>query len=189
MKPHARTTGHRFAIRTGAVVFAALAATLVTAPPSGGDVVIRTIGAGDRPHEVAFTPDGSRAYVTGSESFNVIPIDTDFAGEPHGINLDQKPYGLAITPNGARAYVAQLFGGSVAVIDTVTDTVVTTVDVGEASGPISVAVTPDGSHVYIANRSSDEIAVISTATNTVTGTIPVGDGPFAIAFTPDGSRA
>ena len=35
----------------------------------------------------------------------------------------------------------------------------------------------------------NEVAVIDVATNSVPGTIPVGDGPWTIAFTPDGALA
>jgi YVTN family beta-propeller protein len=42
---------------------------------------------------------------------------------------------------------------------------------------------------YVANRSDGTVSVIDTATNTVVGTIAEGDGPIAIAITPDGTRA
>ena len=62
--------------------------------------------------------------------------------------------------------------GTVSVIDTATNTVTATVDVGTA--PFGVAVNPDGTKVYVANYGSDTVSVIDTATNTVTATVPVG---------------
>src|SRR5215831_4078220 len=65
------------------------------------------------------------------------------------------------------------FSNTVTVIDTTTNKVVTTVDVGLA--PAGVAVTPDGSKVYVANRAvSGTVSVIDTATNVVSATVAVG---------------
>jgi YVTN family beta-propeller protein len=74
------------------------------------------------------------------------------------------------------------------VIDTTTNKVVTTLDVGLA--PAGVAVTPDGSKVYVANRAANgTVSVIDTATNAVSATVAVGSNPVGVAFTPDGSKA
>lgn len=108
--------------------------------------------------------------------------------------------GLAATPVDARlaAYVANPGGATVSVIDTATNTVVATINIGTAptNEPSAVAVTPDGTHAYVAVGNRDDqlggnVAVIETATNTVVATI---DGmaeatPTGVAITPDGSRA
>ncbi len=78
------------------------------------------------------------------------------------------------------------FSNSVTVIDTTTNKVVTTIDVGLA--PAGVAVTPDGRRVYVTNL-NNTVSVIATATNAVSATISVGNGPVGVAFTPDGSKA
>ncbi len=49
----------------------------------------------------------------------------------------------------------------------------------------AVAVTPDGATVYVAKVDSDTVTPIAVATNTAGTPIPVGDGPFAVAVTPD----
>lgn len=38
--------------------------------------MVATVGVGKHPYGVAITPDGSRAYVTNLESYNVSVIDT-----------------------------------------------------------------------------------------------------------------
>lgn len=83
------------------------------------------------------------------------------------------------------AYVGD--GTNVDVMDTATNTVVTTVPIGTTCG--GVAVSPDGSHVYLACNSS-ALHVIDTATNTATQS-PGGtftSNPSAIAVHPDGTR-
>src|SRR5579864_637520 len=42
---------------------------------------------------------------------------------------------------------------------------------------------------YVTNPSYDAVAVLNTANNSVTAFVGVGSAPFAVAITPDGSRA
>src|SRR5262245_10939188 len=81
--------------------------------------------------------------------------------------------GTAVAQAQTRAYVAGGSpSGSVFVLDTTTNTLVTTIAVGE--GTFGIVVTPDGSRVYVATQSASQVAVIDTATNTVVDRIPVG---------------
>ncbi|MCO1602776.1 YncE family protein [Desulfosporosinus nitroreducens] len=90
------------------------------------------------------------------------------------------------------AYVTNLGNDSVTVINTATNTILTTISLPDDSFPKGVAITPDGSRAYVTNRGTpDSVTVINTATNTIVTTIPLPDGsdPAGIAITPDGSRA
>src|SRR6516164_2338841 len=79
------------------------------------------------------------------------------------------------------------FSSKVTVIDTTTNKVVTTVDVGSA--PVGVAVKPDGSKIYVGNQGRHStVSVIDTATESVSATIDVGLEPTGVAVTPDGSK-
>src|SRR5678815_1434725 len=42
---------------------------------------------------------------------------------------------------------------------------------------------------YVVHPADDTVSVINTDTNIVISTISVGDGPLAVAITPDGTRA
>ena len=134
---------------------------------------------------------GTFAYVTFSNKVAVIDIATNtvVATAPGG----PAPSGVAVTPDGTRVYVASRASDFVTVIDTATNTLVTTVPItvpvpGEFSRPSGVAITPDSTRVYVTNSGSDSVSVIDTATNTVVDTIIVGEGPFAVAVHPDGTR-
>jgi len=77
---------------------------------------------------------------------------------------------------------SSLSTGYVRVIDTATNTVLTTVVVG--IDPQDLAITADGTHVYVACFSANSVFVIDTSTNTVTATIAVGANPVGVAITP-----
>src|SRR5271157_774445 len=67
-------------------------------------------------------------------------------------------------------YIANYKDNTVSVIDTSTNTVTATVNVGIL--PYGVAVT--GAHLYVTNEGSNTVSVIDTLTNTITATINVG---------------
>ena len=67
------------------------------------------------------------------------------------------------------------FSNKLTVIDTTTNKVVTTIDVGLA--PAGVAVTPDGSKAYVANQGSNDVSIIVIATISV-GSAPAAFGSF-----------
>ncbi len=85
------------------------------------------------------------------------------------------------------AYITMQMANSVAVVDTLTGQVVTTIPVGD--GPFPVAVNPNGNRVYVVNIFGDNVSVIDTASNTVIATVTVGDNPYGAALNPSGTRA
>lgn len=89
--------------------------------------------------------------------------------------------------SGPFAYVANWGSNTVSVINTSTNLVEQTVDVG--SIPWDVAFTPDGTLAYVANAGSNTVSVISTGTHQVLTSIDVGEYPNGVAFTPDGTQA
>jgi YVTN family beta-propeller protein len=113
------------------------------------------------------------------------------------IPVDLEPRWVAVAPDGRRAFVtlemvrseAPALGG-IAVIDTRTNTVETTITVGQPSG---VVIAPNGRQAYVPNWDSSQgrgvVSVIDTGTNTVVDTITVsgrGGGPKGVTITPDG---
>jgi YVTN family beta-propeller protein len=63
-----------------------------------------------------------------------------------------------VTPNGRHVYVTNVNANTVAVLDTTTHAVVTTIPVG--TSPFDVAVAPNGRHVYVTNAGSNTVSVI-----------------------------
>jgi len=108
------------------------------------NTVVATVPVGAGPWGVAIAPSGAFAYVTAFDFCvgSVSVIDTT-VGSPtfNTVVATVSPLGgcltgVAVAPSGAFAYVANFTASNVAVIDTSTNTVLTTVPVG--SGPRGV---------------------------------------------------
>ena len=136
-----------------------------------------------------------------------ISADSPAAVQTGDIGVGDTPMFLAANPSGTRVYVPNRFGsglptaparpgvgirlpisgvGNVSVIDTATNTLLTTIEDSSFDQPVAVAVKPDGSEVWVVNNSSDNVSIIDTSTNLVIGTINDGcfSGATGIVFNP-----
>jgi len=150
--------------------------------------VIATIPVGQAPDGVAFTPDGSRAYVANalSNSVSVINVATDTVIAT--IAVGEHPRGVAVNPVSPRAYVTNLSDGTVSVINTNTNTVIATIPVGTSAE--RVAVSGGGSRLYVIGSqiNGSTMSVISTATNTVIAAPKLNGTGYGLAVHPNGGR-
>ena len=94
---------------------------------------------------------------------------------------------IAATPvhTSGYAYVANYFDGSVSVININTNTLVSTIPVGNE--PLSIAVSSISSRAYAANIFDGTVSVINTKSNSVIATVQVPQ-PEAVCVSPDGSK-
>jgi len=148
------------------------------------------VSVGDQAEYIAFSPDGTKAYVSNYSGNSVSVISTGTNSVTATIPVGMQPYQIVFTPNGAKAYVVNNYGGSVSVITTANSTVSKTVTVGK--DPAAIALTPDGTKAYVVNGSVSigrSISVIETTNDTVVATIPMGKSVTNIAITPDGKKA
>lgn len=131
--------------------------------------------------------DGTRALF-GRTGRGTVPVIITVAepGVPTAtIPVGDTPTGVAVSPEGRRVYVTNLEDNTVSVIDTETNDVIDTIDVG--SRPNSIALTPNG-RAYVANFGANTVSVIDTGSNERLFDIVVGESPVALAVSPDGSR-
>jgi YVTN family beta-propeller protein len=165
---------------------------------------------------VALLPDGSRAYVTTTTFFfgdigfsaggGIAVVDTAIDTVTQTIWLDALPGPIALTPDGSRAYVAIdaiwvdtgygagfLPGRSVTVVDTLTNAVAGSIDLGAAgtnwtlqNTARGLVVTPDRGHVYASVPRLSVVAVADVNTNLVVATIPVAAGPSGLGAAASG---
>lgn len=98
---------------------------------------------------------------------------------------------LALSPDGAELWVARPDADQVAIVDTVNDGLVATLDL--PGRPRSVAMAPDGAVALVALSASNAVAVIDRASRTVIQTLTeahgIGREPRHVVFSPDGTRA
>jgi YVTN family beta-propeller protein len=117
-----------------------------TVPPAERDKSI-----GD-PRGIVWTSDGSRGYVAGMGSRNLIVIDAEGNRlRPLPIELGEGPCGLALDEARQRLYVFNRFSSSLSVVDTATETVIGAVPLFD---PTPLAVAAGRRHLYDTRRTS-----------------------------------
>ncbi len=146
--------------------------------------VITQIKVGKRPRDLAFSPDGSRAYVTAEIDGTVWVLELPARKVSKVIPLpkDSKPMGVVVSPDGRRVYVANGRGGTVSLIDATSNTVRSTVAVGQR--PWGIALTSDAKKLYTANGPSNDVTVIDADQMKVIKKISAGKIPWGVAIGP-----
>lgn len=141
---------------------------------------------------IAFSPDGSRAYAPlgGSDALAVINTATDTVVT--SLPVADYPTGVAVTPDGQRVFVTHVQVRAVTVFNAVSNTVLTTIPLPVGTGSFSgdVEVTPDGKKAYVSDFAG-YVHVIDVASNTVTKSINLrasgsNDNGQGIAMSSDG---
>lgn len=143
----------------------------------------------DVTHMLVVTAQAKKIYTAniGSDTVTVIA-----QGEAPGrsriaqIAVGRQPEGMDIAPDGRELWVGHNDDGSLSIIDTRTDKVQETIQVGQT--PIRVKFTPDGRRVLIADERANEVVVFDAATRTAVKRIGVAV-PIGILITPDSRRA
>jgi YVTN family beta-propeller protein len=141
--------------------------------------------------DVAFTPDGSAAYVVNWSYNEVDVVDTATQTITNSIAVGLYPGYIAMAPNGAEAMVTNAGDDSVSVINTSSQAVVSTISV--ASDPDDIVFSPDGSKAYVLSIDSGDgngtLSVIDVATNTVIQSTSVPQNPQVLTISPNGDFA
>jgi YVTN family beta-propeller protein len=179
-------------VRTLLKTMACIAFTgLFLAIPLHAQTVTSTFPVGSNPQFVAFSPDGTKAYVLNYNNGgigSVSVINTANNTVTATIAVDSGPNSMAFTPDGTKAYVVNKADGTISVINTANNTVTATIN-NVGALPHSIAINPDGSKAYVSIQGSNRVQVIDTSNNTLTTTISVGTGPQMVRFSPSGSQA
>src|SRR5882724_1063114 len=152
------------------------------------------VGLGASPIRIAITPDRRKAFITDLLSASISVLDTVTLTNIATIPVYNVPGESTITPDGARLFVlhqAPLSIGApdhspVAVIDTATNLVITTILI-PGKGAKDILFTLDGRFAYVANNTLGEVDVIDTTTYQVTS-IPTAPGSRLLCISPAGDR-
>lgn len=156
------------------------------------NTVTATVKVGSHNYGVAVNPAGTRVYLANWDYSNVAVIDTATNAVAAVVSVGKNPTGVAVNPAGTYVYVTNQGDssgapastvGSVSVINTATNTVTATVNVGGPRG--GIAVDPTGTYVYVTNNNS--VSVINVATSAIAATVSVGNEPIGVAVNPAGT--
>ncbi len=144
------------------------------------NTISRTIAVGERPIQVVFNAEGTKAYVTNFNSDNISVIDVATAAVSNTIATGDGAYGMTIGAAGSdKLYVSNFLAGTISVINMNTETVETNISLDV--GPTGMSMSNDGSTLYVAGFNTDDLSFIDVSTNMPTGdTIAVGTSPIAL---------
>jgi LPXTG-motif cell wall-anchored protein len=151
-----------------------------------------TVGAGGVGQTV-FSPDGTKAYVAVSgngsgQSVAVLNVATDTVVVT--IPVCQGPSGMAITPDGTRVF-ANCGDGSVDVIETAGNTVLTSFTPNGHLQGTSITMAPDGASVWIGAFAGGGSLTYTSVVDTTTYStlLQITGESKGVAFSQDGSIA
>lgn len=139
------------------------------------------------PNGIAITPDGSKAYVTSfiDVSPAVIVIDLTTRKVVNRIPMPYAyPVGITITPDGTQAWVRFLQQDPIVVIDTLTNTLGSTIT--SLLNPTGVAFDPSGKQAYVSSFQGGVLYVVNAATFDTVTSIRVGSSPIDVAISSNG---
>jgi YVTN family beta-propeller protein len=104
------------------------------------------------------------------------------------------PRGIVFNPQSNRVYVSNYGSDNVKVVDGVTDSIISTITVGD--GPTALFHNPSGNKIYCSNVGAPgpntpavcTISVIDALSNTVIKTITAGDEPTAFCYSTNNNK-
>ena len=176
-----------------AVVIGPAVLPALSARADDGPSVAATITVGVAPWGVAFSPDGSRAYVANSGSGSISVIDVMSRTEIARLSGGTNPAGVAVTPDGSSVLIADYGRWSMLFLNPAD----LSAPVGEQSlsscvGPLAIAMRDDGAAAYVGCSDDGRIREISIPGRVVTSLREPGlQGSYVrdIAYVAKGSKA
>lgn len=179
---------------TGTLVASNMDAHTVSLVDIASARTLATVPVGEGPHEVAISPDGSRAVVaiygnrtSVGSSLAVFDLRTPTA-PPHIVELgagNTRPHGLAFLPDGESLLVTGERAQRVLVVHLGTGAIDSTMRTGQPATHMVVS-TRDGTRAFTTNITGMSVSALDVPTRTVSAPWPVGARVEGLAATPDG---
>ena len=150
-----------------------------------------TLPVCQHPEDIAILPDSSKAFVSCSGSSQVASVQLKSPGPPPKedhvlalIDVGRTPVSLTLKPDGGEMIVCNFESDSISVIETGTDEVGNSQEIGQH--PSRAVVTLDNSRLYVSNFGSNSVAVYDIDMGRRIGApLNVGSRPDSLALTPD----
>ncbi len=149
----------------------------------GTDVISRgPLTVGDRPEEVALTPDKRTLLTANTGSNTVSVIDAASLVETRRIRVGNGPQSILIDRAGRRAYVFNTLSNTISVVDLGALEVAATIST--ESGPVRGEFNRAGNRLYVLHRYSPYLNVYDTTTHSIARRVYVGTGGIALKVDP-----
>lgn len=109
--------------------------------------VLAEIPVGNEPRSISIHPTGTKAYVSNGADSTVSVVNLGGGFGPFSVDtvitVGSEPRGTALSPSGRTLYVANYSDGTVSVIDTFTNTLTNTINLGNEARPYAVTYSND----------------------------------------------
>lgn len=149
-------------------------------------VAVDSILVGNRPIDLALSPDGATLYVVNQTDQNVVVVDLAIATVTHRITIGAIPGEIVITGNGTRAYVTNLTRGLISVLDLDANRVVGQIQLDQEAC-FGAELSADGTVMYVSARGA--LLAVDVQRNLIVRTLALGNNSTVLGISPDGSRA
>ncbi len=133
---------------------------------------------GDRPLELALTPDGSTLLSLNPGSNTVSFIDPFSLLESNRVRVGNSPRSILIDPAGRRAYVFNTASGTITVLDIASRSIITTFSTDP--GPLRGDFSPLGDNLYVIHEISSYLTVVDPVSFRVLKRFSIGPGMISI---------
>ena len=136
------------------------------------------VSPGDRPREVALTPDGSTLVSVNGGSNSVSFLDAASLTRRERINVDNGPGSIAIDPSGRRAFVFNTLAGTISVVDIESRSLAATISSDAA--PIKGQFNRRGDRLYVIHERSPFLTVLDPKQLTIVTKVRLRTGAAGI---------
>jgi YVTN family beta-propeller protein len=147
------------------------------------EVIERTrVSPGDRPRELALTPDGATLLVVNNGSDSVSLFDALSLARGERINVGGGPQSLVVEASGRRAFVFNSLSGSVSIVDIQNRTLAGTISTEAA--PLRGVLNRRGDRLFVIHERSPYMTVLDPRQLTLVARARLRVGINAIAIDP-----
>ncbi len=145
---------------------------------------------GTAPHEVAVSPDRSRAIITNyggdtpGNSLTIVDLESQEVSKTISLGDYQRPHGVQWFSDGKRAIVTAEVQQSVVIVDIDSGKILSSIETGQQVSHM-VALANNEQTAYVTNLGSGSVNILDLTTKKSTDIIKTGDGTEGITTIPN----
>ena len=148
--------------------------------------VVHQFEIGQAAHDLAFAPDGSRAYTLEPDKGQIVFLNCATMQETARVEVAPGLGRLALTPDGKTLVASDPAGNRLFFVSTQAQKLLGSVKVGKAPGPLVISL--DSTEVFVADTGEDKVSVAEINSRAILSNIEIGAKPSGLALKPDGGE-